>query len=254
MRKPTLAQTEAAIAAAQVGLPATGRGRRRRSGTTSCCGSRRRSSPAATSLAGCWRAKRARPSRRPSAKSLGPGRSSTSSPARPCASPATNSPPSGRTSTSRRPASRSGWSESSRRGTSRSRSPPGRSRRRSPTATRSCSSPPTSSRARPMRSPRSSTAPAFRRASSIWSWAGASVVGEAMLTSKAVDAVSFTGSVATGRASPPPAPGRCASSSSRWAARTRWSCSPTPTRRPLSNAPSTAPSFRPASAARPRRA
>ena len=55
-------------------------------------------------------------------------------------------------------------------------------------------------------------------------------------------------------ASPPPASSTCASSSSRWAARTRSSCSTTPTSRSRSNAPSTAPSSRPASAARPRRA
>ena len=52
------------------------------------------------------------------------------------------------------------------RGTSRSRSRPGRSRRRSPTATRSCASPPSSCPPAPGRSPRSSRAPACRRACS----------------------------------------------------------------------------------------
>ena len=56
-----------------------------------------------------------------------------------------------------------------------------------------------------------------------------SVVGEAILANKAVDAISFTGSIATGRrVAAACSAERCASSSSRWAARIRWSCSLTP--------------------------
>ena len=62
---------------------------------------------------------------------------------------------------------------SSRRGTSRSPSPPGRSRRRSATATRWSSSRPIWCRAAPGRSSTSCTAPACPRACSTWSWARA---------------------------------------------------------------------------------
>ena len=159
-----------------------------------------------------------------------------------------------RTSTSRSRASRSASSASSRRGTSRSRSPPGRSPRRWPTATRSCSSPPTSSPARPMRCPKSSCAPACPRACSI-SWSGAArwSARRSSTTGKSTRSPSQARSRPAPR-SRPPAPRPCAGSSSRWAARIRWSCSPTPTSRPRSNARSTAPISRPASAARPRRA
>ena len=76
---------------------------------------------------------------------------------------------------------------------------PGRSRRRWPTAIAWCSSPPTSSPRPPTRCPRSSPAPACRRASSTWSWAGARRSAQAILEHPDVTAVSFTGSVATGR-------------------------------------------------------
>ena len=57
-----------------------------------------------------------------------------------------------------------------------------------------------------------------------------SVVGEALLESPDVAAISFTGSVDTGRhIAQPSAPRALPGSSSRWAARTRWSCSTTPT-------------------------
>ena len=56
-----------------------------------------------------------------------------------------------------------------------------------------------------------------------------SVVGQAMLDHRHVDAITFTGSVATGtRGRRRLRRARCASSSWRWAARTRWSCSTTP--------------------------
>ena len=64
-----------------------GRGRRRRSGTTFCCAFRPKFSPAARSSGACSRAKKARPSRKVLARRPGPGRSSTSSLAKCCGFP-----------------------------------------------------------------------------------------------------------------------------------------------------------------------
>jgi aldehyde dehydrogenase (NAD+) len=56
-----------------------------------------------------------------------------------------------------------------------------------------------------------------------------SAVGEALIASADVDGVSFTGSVETGRAIAKKVVARMGRSSLRWAARTRWSSSTTPT-------------------------
>ena len=107
-------------------------------------------------------------------------------------------PPCAPVSASRSPASPWASSASSRRGTSRSRSRRGRSRRRWPTATAWCSSRPISCPAAP------------GRIADILSRAGmptgvfnlvmgrGSEVGAALLDDKRVDAITFTGSVATG--------------------------------------------------------
>lgn len=87
---------------------------------------------------------------KPSAKPSAPARSSISSPAKPCAFPARCCLQCARTSASRSPARPWASSASSRRGISRSPSPPGRSRRRSATATPSSSSLPNWFRAAPM--------------------------------------------------------------------------------------------------------
>ena len=141
-----------------------------------------------------------------------------------------NSPASGRTSTSRSPASRSGSSELSRRGTF------------------------------PLAIPAWKIAPAlaygntvvFKPADLVPGSAHAlaeiivragvpkgvfnlvvgrgSVVGQAILDHKKVDAVTFTGSVATGRQRRGRLRrARCAGSSSKWAAKILSSCLPTPT-------------------------
>ena len=150
---------------------------------------------------------------------------------------------------------RSASSASSRRGISRSPSPPGRSRRRSAYGNTVVFK------------------PADLVPGSAWAivdilvraglpkgvlnlvMGRGSVVGEAMLDSPDVNAITFTGSVQTGRkVAAASRRSTCASSSSRWAARTRWSCSTTPTSRSRSSAPPMAPFSRPASAARPPRA
>jgi acyl-CoA reductase-like NAD-dependent aldehyde dehydrogenase len=82
-----------------------------------------------------------------------------------------------------------------------------------------------------------------------------SQIGDTLLQHPDIAAISFTGSVATGRKVAAAAVGatpmkRC---SLRWAARTRWWCSTMPTSRLLSSAPPTARSSRPANAAPPRR-
>ena len=128
-------------------------------------------------------------------------------------------------STSRRRASRSASSGSSRRGISPSRSRPGRSPPRSPLATRWCSSRPTSFPAPLTRSPRSSFAPAFPKASSTSSWGAARWwVRRCSITSGSTRSHSPARSRPAG-ASPPPARAQCANSSWKWAARTRSSCS-----------------------------
>ena len=82
---------------------------------------------------------------------------------------------------------------------SRSRFRRGRSRPRSPSATASCSSRPTSCRAARGRSPRSSRARRCRRACSISSWAAARSSATRSCARRDVDAISFTGSVPTGK-------------------------------------------------------
>ena len=99
---------------------------------------------------------------------------------------------------SRSRASRSASSASSRRGTFRSRFPRGRSRRRSPTATASCSSRPISCPAARGRSPTSSRARALPAGVFNLVMGRGSVVGEALVNHPDVDAISFTGSVADG--------------------------------------------------------
>ncbi len=111
---------------------------------------------------------------------------------------ASPSPRSARRRSDGDPRSRSASSASSARGISRSPFRPGKWRRRWPSAIPWCSSRPIWCRARPGRWSRSCRAPACPRASSIWSWARGSVVGQTMLESKDVNAISFTGSVETG--------------------------------------------------------
>ena len=78
-----------------------------------------------------------------------------------------------------------------------------------------------------------------------------SVVGDAMLNDRPTSTPSPSPARSgPARRSPRPASSTCASSSSRWAARTRSSCSTTPISTSPSMSPSTAPSSRPASAAR----
>ena len=128
---------EQAIAAAKAAFPAWARStpQERYDVLTQDLGTR--SSRARTSSAACSRARKAR--RLP--EGIGEvgarrRRSSSSSPARRCASRARCCRRCGPASTSRSRASRSASSASSRRGISRSPFRPGRSRRRSPTATR----------------------------------------------------------------------------------------------------------------------
>ena len=80
-----------------------------------------------------------------------------------------------------------------------------------------------------------------------------SVVGQAMLDSPDVNAITFTGSTATGKRVASPRSSTIASTSWRWAARTRSSCSTTPISPSPSKRQSIPPSSRPASAAPPRR-
>ncbi len=225
------AQAETAIAAAQGGVPGLVARRRRSSAPTCSTGSAPRSSPARTSSGGC--------SSREEGKTLPEGigeaaragqifkffagealrhrRREDPVGARPA-------------SRSRSRASRWAWSASSRRGTSRSRSRPGRSRRRSPTATASCSSPPTWCRAAAGRWPTSSARSGLPAGVFNLVMGRGSVVGEAhRCDSPDVDGdqlhrLGRHRPHGRGRLRRPHAP-RC---SSRWAARTRWSCSTTP--------------------------
>ena len=106
----------------------------------------------------------------------------------------------------------------------------------------------------PMRWLKSSCAPACPRGCSISSSGAARWSARRSSTTKKS---TRSRSLARSRPAPrsrPPAPRPCAGSSSKWAARIRSSCSPTPTSRPRSNARSTAPISRPASAAPRRRA
>ena len=73
-----------------------------------------------------------------------------------------------------------------------------------------------------------------RTACSTWSWAAARWSARRCSRSPDVAAISFTGSVDTGRHIAAKCAAGMRSSSSRWAARTRWSCSTTPTSRPPS--------------------
>ena len=221
---------------------------------TFCCEPRPKFSPGARSSGACSRAKKARPSRKASARRPEPDRSSTSSLAKCCGFRERNSPACGRTSTSRSRASRSASSALSRLGTFRSRSPPGRSRRRSPMATRWSSSLPILFPAAPTRSLKSSCAPVFPRACSISSSGGVPWSARRSSTTR-----KSTRSPSQARSPPapksrPPAPRPCVASNSKWAARIRSSCLPTPISRMRSNARSTAPISRPASAAPRRRA
>ena len=145
----------------------------RSSARTCSTSSAARSWRARPSWGGCWRWKRARPWPRASVRPPAPGRSSSSSPARRCASPAKSWPRPAPASTWRSPANPWVRSASSRRGISRWRSRPGRSPRRWPTATRWCSSRPRSCRAAPGRSPKSCRAPGCPTACSTWSSAAA---------------------------------------------------------------------------------
>ena len=104
-----------------------------------------------------------------------------------------------------------------------------------------------------MRWPRSSCAPAFRRACSIWSSGGARWSVRRSSTTSGLTRSPSPARSRPAAGSPPPAPARCAGFSSKWAARIRSLCSRTPICRRRSNARSTAPISRPASAARPRR-
>ena len=219
-----------------------------------CCARRRtRSSRARTNSAGCCRARKARRWPKASARRCAPPRSSISSRARRCGWPARRCPACGPASASRSRASRSASSASSRRGTSRSPFPPGRSRRRSATAIRWCSSRPISCRAAPGRSSTSCIAPDCRRACSTWSWARVRWSARRCSTVPMSMPSPSPARSARASASPPPVSSTCASSSSKWAARTRLSCSTMPISASLSNARSMAPSSPPASAARPRR-
>ena len=230
-----------------------GRARRRRSGTTSSCAFPRKFSPAARNLADCWRVRKARRCRKRSAKSGARGRYSTSSPARRCVFRARRWPACARGSISRSRAKPSAWSESSRRGISRSRFPRGRSRRRSPSATPSSSSPPISCRDARMRSPRSSCVRERRRASSISSWAAARWSARRCWTIPTSTRSPSPDRSRPAGASPRRARRGCGSSSSKWAARIRSSSSTTRISRPRSNARSTAPiSPRVSAARRPR--
>ena len=108
-------------------------------------------------------------------------------------------------------------------------------------------------RLRPGRSSTSCTAPACPRACSTSSWARARWSARRCSTAPTSTPSPSPARSAPASASRRPASSTCASSSSRWAARTRWSCSTMPIWRSPSTARSTAPSSRPASAARPRR-
>jgi alpha-ketoglutaric semialdehyde dehydrogenase len=78
-----------------------------------------------------------------------------------------------------------------------------------------------------------------------------SEVGQALIDDRRVDAVSFTGSQATGQRVAAACVARAGATSWKWAARTRWWCWTTPTLRSPWIAPSRAPSTPPANAARP---
>ena len=192
------AQTEQAIAAARAALPAWATSTCRRAPTCSTR-SATRSWRARTSSGSCCRARKARPCPRAWAKWRAPATSSSSSPAKCCGAPASWCRRCAPASTWRSRASRSAWWASSRRGISRQRFRPGRSRRRSPTGIASCSSLPIWCLARPGRWRRSSRAPGCRPVHSTWSMGRGSVVGEALVNDPRVDAISFTGSVDTGQ-------------------------------------------------------
>jgi hypothetical protein len=132
-------------------------------------------------------------------------------------------------------------------------SQPGRSRRRSLTATPSSSSRPISFPARPGRSPTSSCAPACPKACSTSSWAAVRSSATRCSTIRASTPSRSPARSGPARRSPLPASSTCGNSSSKWAARTRSSCSTTRISPSPSTLPSTAPSSRPASAAPPRR-
>src|SRR5271154_3961045 len=176
-----------------------GRARRHRSGTTSYYALPRKFSPAARNWADCWRVRKARRCRKRSAKSGARGRYSTSSPARRSAFPARRWPACARGSISRSRAKPSAGSGSSRPGIS-------------PTAFPAWKIAPALAFGNPVVFKPADLVPGCAHAlAEIIVRAGApkgvfnlvmgrgSVVGQAMLDHPKVDAITFTGSVATGR-------------------------------------------------------